>query len=526
MKCWGGTWGTGNTKNVNLDSLAPHGIAQQVTVGKNYACALFNNGKVACWGRDRDLINNGQLGIPDTDNTGSDARKKARGFISSLDNVVQIASGGNEHTCALTDEGRVACWGKGLDGRLGDGKVYTATGPASFSRNPVWVKDEEGLLANVTQIGVGEKHSCALGADSKIKCWGKNASGELGISTATVSSSTYARTIASTLNNVTRITLGLNTTCALLSDGKVKCWGNDFAGRLGNGTATSGGHTPSYVVQTNGGSGELSDIVQITRSSWRSICAVNSMGGLRCWGSSARNQLLDGAATNSEHPVIANTDTSGTPLKLDTWQSEYRCFGGSCSVSDIRLSWGGSTKSPSNAPAPTIAVAGASSTKLVTLYSGRGCTTDRGSTTADSTSVTVSPGLGTDGRYDFYFKRNETNFRCSESFLSYHLYLTAPDKPTIIVVTEDGDVDRPVVRVSSVVSGNRVNIFRNDANCSSQHVGAATVAVGSTSLDITVNALGSGSYKFYAQTYDPAGSSSDCSDASETYTYTPSVLFH
>ena len=498
----------------------------QVTLGRFYACALFENGRVGCWGGERGKYDyNGQLGIPDLVN--SNEITKARLFVSSLYNVVQIASGGKEHTCVLTEDGRVACWGTGSDGRLGDGKVYAATGSASFSRSPVWVKDEEGLLVNVVQIGVGEKHSCALTADSKIKCWGKNASGELGISTATVSSSAYARTIASTLNNVIRITLGINTTCALLSDGKVKCWGDDLAGKLGNGTATSGGHTPSYVVQTNGGSGELSDIVQITHSSWRSICAVNSMGGLRCWGSGAKNQRLDGVATNSQHPVIANTDAFGTPLKLDTWQSEYRCSRGSCSVGDIRLSWGGSTKSPSNAPAPTIAVAGASSTKLVTLYSGRGCATDRGSTTASSTSVTINPDLGTqEGRYDFYFKTNETNSRCSESFLSYHLDLTAPDKPTIIVVTADGDVDSPVVRVSSVVSGDRVDIFQGSADCSSSKVGTATVAASSTSLDITVDALSSGSYQFYAQAYDPAGNSSDCSDASEAYIYTPAVLFY
>lgn len=90
--------------------------------------------------------------------------------LTPLTGIVKIAAGG-EHTCALTTEGGVKCWGKNGFGQLGDGTTTDNRG------SPVNVT---GLNSGVVSITAGDRHTCALTTAGGVKCWGWNRYGQLG----------------------------------------------------------------------------------------------------------------------------------------------------------------------------------------------------------------------------------------------------------------------------------------------------------------------------------------------------------
>ena len=88
------------------------------------------------------------------------------------------------------------------------------------------------------------------------------------------------------------------------------------------------------------------------------------------------------------------------------------------------------------------------------------------------------------------------------------------------MLTEDGSEPKPAVSVSSVTSGDRVEVYQSSTNCvtRSSAVGSGTVAADSTALQVTVSELVTGGeYQFYARATDLAGNFSVCSDVSDTY---------
>ena len=94
----------------------------------------------------------------------------AIGFVLALsacnpvDGVVQVAPGG-DHTCALFDDGSVACWGNNASGQLGDGTTTNATAPVTVTG-----------LTNVTSVTAGGSHTCATRSNNTVACWGNNLS--------------------------------------------------------------------------------------------------------------------------------------------------------------------------------------------------------------------------------------------------------------------------------------------------------------------------------------------------------------
>ncbi len=95
-------------------------------------------------------------------------------------------------------------------------------------------------VLSVLQLSAGWHHTCAVvneGGQSRVKCWGSNQHGELGNGT-TNDSTTPVTVLAKAsvpLSGVKQVSASRYYTCALMNDGTVKCWGWNEGGKLGNG---------------------------------------------------------------------------------------------------------------------------------------------------------------------------------------------------------------------------------------------------------------------------------------------------
>jgi alpha-tubulin suppressor-like RCC1 family protein len=80
----------------------------------------------------------------------------------------------------LTNEGKVKCWGFNYYGQFGDGNTHTN------STTPIDVIELDSDV--VIDVAAGDSHTCALTNESKVKCWGYNIAGQLGNGTTENSS--------------------------------------------------------------------------------------------------------------------------------------------------------------------------------------------------------------------------------------------------------------------------------------------------------------------------------------------------
>lgn len=116
------------------------------------------------------------LGVRDTGQTGNTGNimSPTPVIVAGLGRNVNAVSVGGDHTCALLEGGTVKCWGWNSFGQLGNGQVKSSYVPGSLI--PVNVIG----ITNAISISSGDDHSCAVLKVRKIKCWGDNRSGQLG----------------------------------------------------------------------------------------------------------------------------------------------------------------------------------------------------------------------------------------------------------------------------------------------------------------------------------------------------------
>jgi alpha-tubulin suppressor-like RCC1 family protein len=189
-------------------------------------------------------------------------------FVSNISDAVAIT-----HSCALLKSGKIKCWGSKNYGQLGDGSPVPNFGTAGFSSVPV---DVIGI-SNAVSISGGEDGTCALLSTGKVMCWGWNytsaqTTGGGGIPYSNIPLEVPGLSDAVLLSTDPKYG---TSACAVVKTGRVLCWGHNF----GIGAISAGGPTTATAIEIPG----VSNAVKVYTGYFMS-CATSQLGETKCWG--------------------------------------------------------------------------------------------------------------------------------------------------------------------------------------------------------------------------------------------------
>jgi choice-of-anchor C domain-containing protein len=272
-----------------VSSLAEQRVVQLSSEG-DHTCVLTSDGKLRCWGRSEF----GQLNIP-----------------ADIGPISQLSTG-HAHTCVITTSQMLRCWGWNGDGQstvpadlgpvlqVGAGVYQTCAVTISgqvrcWGQNNFGQLDIPSDLGTATQVSTGNTHVCAIQSSGMLRCWNRNDFGQ--------------STVPADLGPVTQVSTGDYHACAITTSGMLRCWGHNGEGRsnvpsdLGPVIQVSAGATNTCAITTSGslrcwghdggGSNVVpSDLGPVTQvgAGWAHTCALTKAGSVRCWGWNGHGQ--------------------------------------------------------------------------------------------------------------------------------------------------------------------------------------------------------------------------------------------
>ena len=210
-----------------------------ISAGYQHTCAISSDRSIQCWGSN----SHGQL------------------FAPLANNFSQVDVG-RFHVCALDADGAITCWGD---------NEYGQTDPPTD--------------AQFTQIDVGQHHTCALTTDDTIRCWGRNTYGQIDAPEGTFR----------------QVSAGWYHTCALAADGAIQCWGNNDYGEA----------TPPQFAQYR----------QVS-AGFGHTCAIAADASVDCWGDNSQGQATPPPGTQFTWVVTGHETTCGLDVAgaISCWE--------------------------------------------------------------------------------------------------------------------------------------------------------------------------------------------------------------
>lgn len=326
LYCWGnnqhGQLGIGNTSSQAFASIVDSSNDyKKISAGERHTCALRNNDQVWCWGDN----SSGQLGTGDFD---SSLIPRAVNWssvaLSSGEKMVELSLG-KEHSCALSNQGRIYCWGSGYYGALGIGGTASSGFPRRVDSNKKFIA-----------LAAGGYHTCARDEELNTYCWGKNDQGQLGVGTFYRKELPYSVDAGFSYQDTFA---GASSTCVLDENKRAKCFGDNSYGQLGN------GHENSLGVLGFMRKNVVWKKIAMGRSH---ACGISVNGGLYCWGLNLRGQLGVSQKLNTYEPVLEPVPVDGIERYQDiSVGDEDGNSGYSCAVtqSGAVKCWGDNTNS-------------------------------------------------------------------------------------------------------------------------------------------------------------------------------------
>jgi alpha-tubulin suppressor-like RCC1 family protein len=339
VKCAGFIYSNGSTvQTTAFNTVSGITNATEIAAMGPSTCAV-DSGGVKCWG-------NGTYGLLGIGTTGvANATPTYVTGLGAGSNVNHIYEG-PQNVCATTTAGAMYCWGLNTFGQIGNGNVTQANTPYQVYSSGVsgvyissqticaqvngslkcFGSDANGATATgtdninytfqyvtglrqVSQVSVGNTSTCALITDGTVRCWGDNVYGEMGNGNSLLKVLTPDTQVTG-ITTATQIAVGLNQACALLTDQTVKCWGSNSQGRNGNGTTVGNATTPTLVTG-------ISTATQIAVS-YNTGCALLANHTVKCWGNGATGGLGNGTVTTASTPVTVSNITTATSISANS----------------------------------------------------------------------------------------------------------------------------------------------------------------------------------------------------------------
>jgi len=311
--CWGASNRIGN--NTGAGSLVPTPIYTSgplngktlvdIRASQDHTCALTSEGLAYCWGSN----NQGWLGNNTTSGPDSPTSLYMTGAFNGL-TIKKIASQ-YYHGCVVASDDNVYCFGRNVEGQLGNGNNTQSNAPVAVDRSGVLSGKTVKMIADGRSYG----HTCVIASDNKGYCWGWNYAGQLGNSSAVDSNVPVAVNMTGVLSGKTLKTIvsGQGHTCAIATDDLLYCWGNYAVGSS----------TSPAAVTTGLLSGKTFTFLAAGENS---TCAIASSGSAYCWGQNNGGQFGDGTTTGGNPTAVDMTGAlSGKTLRSIATCSTHTC---------------------------------------------------------------------------------------------------------------------------------------------------------------------------------------------------------
>ena len=386
--CWGdnGHGQIGNGAGILspvVSQTLPAEIAAGFTTlatGGYHSCGLQTDGTAFCWGDN----SSGQLGngTINSNGTGLPVRVATSLKFKSL-------TAGYDHTCGLDSQNVAYCWGSGNAGQLGinfagNGMQVSRLVP---TRVIIQAAGQPSTVPTFNMIAAGWFHTCGITTNKEVLCWGDNQYGETGVSSSdqfgnvwtcnnlglpctpqptSVPSITDAIVIASGrtatcvststatkcwgeyviggttapfvslpgISALTNLSVGDDSACGTSASGQLFCWGLGTHGELGNGPIASGNILPPTLVAG------AQDYRSVAVGQYFA-CGVGAAGAVRCWGAAALGQ--SGTTAFGGPPTTQSQPTAIAGVAL---QGVWAGVSHGCGVdaNGITLCWGFNNK--------------------------------------------------------------------------------------------------------------------------------------------------------------------------------------
>ncbi len=308
--------------------------AEHIVSGTDHSCAV-QAGKVYCWGHNSAM----QLGLSNLSDAVSTPEQLLTIDDAALSGVARLIAR-RDATCSTADAnggdngGMTYCWGAHpsllgtvsptpvvpLPTRLsgdvqsvfvGENRMFTqkstqttvrcwgtngngecAVSGSTTSSDEPSTSTQFSELGPIDQVILGRSHSCAL-IDTDVYCVGRNTNAALGDLASSTTAGMTTTLVPLSGGAIQIVSLGSFSTCALLSDKTVECWGLNTSGQLGDGTLSSGSPRKANIDQVESLVGGV-----------ESGCAIRSDRSVWCWGQSTLDLFKTGVATSALAPVL------------------------------------------------------------------------------------------------------------------------------------------------------------------------------------------------------------------------------